>query len=97
MKYFINPNLSYSEYPNSYLLPFFDDCNGGLVDENGKFVKKSSCYEWNQNATLPDSGIIKYNRKVIFIGTMIPHWGHTYTDNLRKLWFLKTTECQRLI
>ncbi len=34
---------------------------------------------------------------VIFVGILHNIWGHCLTDSLKKLWFLRTNECQQLI
>jgi len=34
--------------------------------------------------------------KAVYLGNMLNIWGHCITDNLKKLWFLKTPEYQRL-
>ena len=37
------------------------------------------------------------HKKVIFLGFLLTGFGHSYTDDLRKLWFLKTDECRSLV
>lgn len=89
--------MGYKQYKDAYLQPFFDDCSGGLIDNNGDFVQESSCYEWNKGAAPIGKNIQFNNKSAVFIGTLIPHWGHTFTDSFRKIWFLKTSECKRLV
>lgn len=33
----------------------------------------------------------------IYLGYMLPIWGHVLTDSFKKLWFLQTPDCQKLI
>lgn len=38
-----------------------------------------------------------YGRRGIYVGFMRNIWGHCITDNIKKLWFLRTELCQSLI
>lgn len=35
--------------------------------------------------------------KCIYLGLFLNIWGHCITDNLKKLWFLRTDECRKLL
>lgn len=34
---------------------------------------------------------------IIYLGYMLPIWGHVLTDSFKKLWFLNTPECKKLV
>lgn len=71
---------------------------GGVVDASGNHVNSSS---WIEDI----GGAYDYNKKdvanvggtVIFVGYLYGHWGHLFTDDLKKMWFLETSECKRLV
>ncbi|MDO4497670.1 MAG: hypothetical protein Q4B58_07590, partial [Bacteroidales bacterium] len=55
-----------------------------------------------ENCVLNPDGSIEENiasgsdAKVVYLGNMLNIWGHCITDNLKKLWFLKTPEYKEL-
>lgn len=71
---------------------------GGVVDSEGHFVIGSG---WKEN----DEGVYDYDEAnvvmddavAIYIGLFNPTWGHVITDGLKKLWYLHTDECKKLI
>lgn len=43
-----------------------------------------------------DTAFVEH-KKVIYLGTIVNCFGHFFTDNLRKVWFLKTPQAKRLL
>lgn len=63
---------------------------GGIVDSNGNFVK-SSFVNSNAGAAYTPEEEIQYNpATVIYLAMYFGVWGHCITDEIRRIWFLKT-------
>ena len=87
-------------YKNAYVAPYFDwDLSiGCVINENGKVVKDSECLEWKENERYYQLGkSVCKHKKVVFLGFILTGFGHSYIDDLRKLWFLETNECKTLL
>ncbi len=92
--------LSYSVYRNAYVAPYvhWNKSVGVVLDEVGNVVKDSSCYEWKEsNAYYDFSASVIEPDIVIYLGFLVNVFGHAFTDNLRKVWFLDTEECKKII
>ena len=99
-KYFVDKKLSFRTIEDGMILPpspIDDDGKkkflgyGGIVDNNGKYIKESFIhYETGGKYTPPSESIQRSNETVIYLGTSWPVWGHVITDNLRRLWFLNS-------
>ena len=63
---------------------------GGIVDERNEFVKDSFVNSGAGEAYTPTEEIIHSPATAVYIGLFYPVWGHAITDNIRRLWFLKT-------
>jgi len=97
-KYFVDKKLSFRTIEHGMILPpspTDDDGKrkflgyGGIVENNGEFIKESFIhYETGGKYTPPSESIQHSNKTVIYLGTSWPVWGHVITDNLRRLWFL---------
>lgn len=92
--------LGYRVFRDAYVAPYFDwDLSiGCVIDENGKAVKDSECLEWKESERYYQLGkSVCKHKKVVFLGFILTGFGHSYTDDLRKLWFLETNECKTLL
>lgn len=98
--YVFEKALGYRLFENAYVAPYYswDKSIGCIIDENRKAVKDSECVEWKECEAFYDldCASIKHKR-VIFLGFLLTVFGHSYTDDLRKLWFINTDECKSLI
>lgn len=63
---------------------------GGIVDRRGEFVKSSFVRYGDGAAYTPTEDIKHSSATVIYLGLFYPVWGHAITDNVRRLWFLKS-------
>lgn len=78
------------EWENACVLPRSPRSPGGLV-AGGRFVPDSA---FGEDGPSPDSPPADFpdppfeDAEVVYIGMMVPVWGHCLTDNLRHLWFL---------
>lgn len=94
--------LSCHEISNGILLPYKGDMNGktsgGVVESDGGYVDLSGLHE-NHGCgySVTSNDIVKKGKNAIYLGVWFPIWGHCITDNIKKLWFLKTPEAQQLI
>lgn len=87
-------------FKNAIVAPYidWDKSVGCVIDESGKVVKESEYYEWRESESFYKMGShYCEHKKAIFIGFILTVFGHTFTDNFRKLWFLNTSECARLL
>ena len=88
-------SLSFRLFNNAMVAPYYEwnHSIGCVIDENGEVVKDSECLEWKENAGYYQLDTAESeHKKVIFLGFLLTVFGHSYTDNLRKLWFLDTEE-----
>lgn len=91
--------LSFRVFKNAFIAPYYEwnHSIGCIIDESGEAVKDSECIEWKENSNYYRLETAKQEqKKVIFLGFLLTGFGHSYTDNLRKLWFLETEEFKSL-
>lgn len=100
-KHFSQKTLKSSLYSDALVMPNIIQKEkelGGVWTSDGVLVQASAFCE--KETMQLDRFLVKSNRKegrVIYIGMLIAGWGHGITDNLKKLWFIKTDECQKLL
>lgn len=100
--YFSEKELSWTIVENGLVLPYAGSTGsrtkGGVVENNGCFVDQSGLHE-NHGCgyDFPEKDIVQVNKDAIYLGMFFPIWGHCITDNIKKLWFLRTTRAQELI
>lgn len=92
---FSERELSYIDINNGFILPNKDNSSvyGGVVSEDGEFVDISGLHE-GKGRKYDFHGDIEraFSVPVIYIGFIIPIWGHVITDGIKKIWFLTTDE-----
>jgi capsular polysaccharide biosynthesis protein len=72
--------------------------NAGVVTEEGQLVKNSTfTEEFNTQIHLDGQCIRYYDYDVVFLGVLWNVYGHSITDNLKKLWCLQKAEIQNII
>ena len=98
--HYFEKKLGCRVYKNAYVAPYshWAKSIGCVIDEKGKVVKDSECFEWKENECYYqlEKSVFEH-KKVVFLGFILSVFGHSYTDNLRKLWFLETDECKTLL
>ena len=62
---------------------------GGIVDSKGKFVN-GSFYGNGGTPYTPNEEVQKSSATVVYLGMFFSVWGHSITDNIKYLWFLKS-------
>ena len=97
-----NRKLKAGIYSNSYILPYNllgTPCLGGVSLGDGRYVKDSTWTEWDDLTAygFNKSNVEYVDRTAIYIGVMMSIFGHTITDNLKKLWFLQSEEGKKLL
>ena len=102
MSYLRAENLRIRVYQDACVLPFDGSktpCGGGVVCIDQMYVKDSTLFEWDSPLAYPLKRKCLEKRQccAVYIGVMVPIFGHCITDNLKKLWFLQTEEGKRLI
>ena len=93
-------SLGLRSYTNAFIAPYYhwDQSIGCVIKGDGSIIHDSECLEWKENAAHYDLTNAKHrHKKAIFLGFLLTVFGHSFTDNLRKLWFLKTTICKQLL
>ena len=64
---------------------------GGIVDSEGNFVKSSYVIDTQIMETYtPKDEIPFFNTTVVYLAMYFHVWGHCITDEIRRIWFLKT-------
>lgn len=92
--------LGYKMYDNAYVAPYYswDKSIGCVICDNGIVVKDSECLEWKENGKYYNfDRVVVENKNVVYLGFLLTVFGHSFTDNLRKLWFLNTNKCKELV
>lgn len=96
--------LTAEYYQNAGILPCLRknirvyDYAGGVVTSNGHFISGSGLHEppCLLGGEYPAS-FSYFDEVVIYIGFLLPEWGNTITDSLKKLWFLHTEQGRQLL
>lgn len=92
--YEVEKELGYQVIKNGVILPYKmtdKGPGGGVLDDKGKFIGSTSLH--NCCGCGYDFPKIERNAEstVIYLGMFHEIWGHCLTDNIRRLWFLKSS------
>ena len=95
--HFSEKKLSYSVYSGAYVLPFKHLENGktggGVETHEGEYLLSSGVhYGFCCSYCFDRSNVKHKNEDVIYLGMFNGAWGHCLTDNIRRIWFLKSDE-----
>lgn len=98
--HFYEKNLHFRIIENGTILPFKDlpDVGffGGLVDEENNFVEGTAIHRgFGGGAYTPKDSVEYIPSSAIYLGMLISIWGHCLTDNIKRLWFLKSDVYRR--
>ena len=63
---------------------------GGIVDSKGEYIKSSFVNSGAGAAYTPEEQILYSPATVIYLTMYFGVWGHCITDEIRRVWFLKT-------
>lgn len=92
--HFTAKKLYFRIVDNGTILPFKDvpgtEGFGGLIDAAGNFLPRSSIHMGVGGAYTPDEPVQYIPTTAIYIGMLMDIWGHCLTDNIKRLWFLKS-------
>ncbi|MBR4904273.1 MAG: DUF563 domain-containing protein, partial [Selenomonadaceae bacterium] len=97
--YFLDIKLGFQVIENGMILPHKDmrvpgKWNFGLVgivDSKGEFIRSTSVHYGTGGAYNPPPESIQHRAETaVFLFMLYPTWGHCITDNIRRLWFLKS-------
>ena len=95
-EYFKNLDLSAEIVNDGIILPAKSDptmkkiwCLGGVLDEKGVFIEKTSIRHFYGGAYEYDKDKIQTTKEtVIFFGPFVSHWGHFLCDQISRLWYI---------
>ena len=96
----IDSTLGVRVLKDAYIAPYFgwEESIGCVLDKGGKAIKDSECIEWKEEGRFYDiNQSVKQNKEAVFLGFILTVFGHSYTDDLRKLWFVKTAFFKDLV
>ena len=93
--HFSDKKLHFRIIENGTIIPFKDvkgsEFFGGLMDEKGNFVNRTSAHAGvGEEIYTPNDEVINSPATVIYLGMFLHIWGHCLTDNLKRIWFLKS-------
>ena len=94
--YFLDKKLGFRIIENGTVLPHKRVIKpiwglGGIVDSEGNFIRESSLHYGTGGAYTPPPQDIRHSSEtVIYLGIIPAVWGHSITDNIRRIWFLKS-------
>lgn len=99
-KHFYDKKLHFRIIENGTILPFKElpDAGffGGLVDEENSFVEGTSIHRGVGGGAYTPQDSVKYiPHSAIYMGMIANVWGHCLTDNLKRIWFLKSDVYRR--
>ena len=92
--YFSDAKLSFRTFENGIILPHEtpEDCGwwgkGGIIDANGNFLRDSGAMD--NKAPTPPANVKKSSDIAVYLGLFAPAWGHAFTVNFNRLWFLRS-------
>ena len=93
--HFSDNKLGFKVIENGTILPSKSDLGsykkaGGIVDENGNFISSSFVHGGVDGSYIPEEKIAYDSETVIYLGMFTHVWGHCLTDNIKRIWFLKS-------
>ena len=63
--------------------------SGGIIDAEGNFIERSSVHA-GFGYSYPAPEVEESDETVIYFGMLIHVWGHCLTDDIKRVWFLKS-------
>ena len=92
--HFYDKKLHFRIIENATVLPFINAPGasgfGGIVDSKFNFIEGTDLHAGHGGAYTPDGEVKYINTPVIYMGMFFHCWGHCITDNIKRVWFLKT-------
>jgi len=92
--HFSDKKLRFKILENATILPHKSVAGtagfGGIVDANGNYVEESFVHQGITDIYTPTEEIAYSDESVIYFGMLVHIWGHCLTDNLKRVWFLKS-------
>lgn len=86
-------NLAVTIVKNGYVLPCDEKNRGGICDENACFVQQSfydgDYWKIGGKYEFEKRSVLRQDKKVIFLGYFIKHWGHYLIDCLGRGWYVR--------
>lgn len=98
--HFSHKELNVLSYQDAYIMPFYKwrESIGGVATKEGVAIVDSRNAEWEESfVPFMNQQYHIEHKKVIYLGVLVVGFGHCFTDDLRKLWFLKTEQCKLLL
>ncbi len=94
VNYFSDRKLHFRIIENGTILPHKQLPDtvgfGGIVDGRGNFIEESFIHPEAGHAYTPAEKIEQSPLTVIYLGMLVQIWGHCLTDNIKRVWFLKS-------
>ena len=97
--YFLDKKLSFQVIENGTILPHksvnipgrWHFGQGGIVDKEGNYIESSSLHLGIGEPYTPPKESVQHSSETVIYFAMFYHiWGHDLTDNIRRVWFLKS-------
>ena len=92
----VDRDLRWSVIPNGTVLPHQDlngSIGGGLLNERGEFIIGSGLHRGlDFGYKIAGEAVAEREEDVVFLGLWPDVWGHCLTDNIRRLWVLRSEE-----
>lgn len=104
--YLLDKKLGFSVIEHGTILPYKKTIDGkttpdswgygGIVDSKGKFITSSHVQQGIGSFYIPPQESVNHSSEtVIYLGMFHSTWGHAITDNICRLWFLKSNEFKK--
>lgn len=93
-----NP-LNVRRFEKAIILPFkhvdtINGIGGGILTQDDQHLSILDIGESRYNISVSD--VLVTDKRVVYLGLMNHKWGHCITDNIKKLWFLFSSEFSKL-
>ena len=94
----VDKPLSFVCYEEATVVVASRFLDAGVLDREGKTIPEGAFAEF-RTVQSPTEGVdIQHSDEtVIYLGILHNVWGHCLTDALKKIWFLHTEACQKLL
>ena len=96
--HFVDKNLSFKIIEHGIIFPHYKNLvadtatlwwgRGGVVDNQGNFIEGSLVGKGTGGVYETTEAIKKSSETVIYLGLFANSWGHAFTINFQRLWFL---------
>lgn len=84
-------DMHYKVYSGATILPTNNEFwppRGGVRDNQGQWIPESTAWNFEDDSKYIIEDVVESNDEAIYLGSFASIYGHTFTDNLAKVWYI---------